>query len=460
MSVSSGKRPGGRTLDLTTGRPLRLLVLFAIPMFVGSLFQLMYNMVDSAVLGRFVSKSALAAVGATTTTHSLILMVGNAVTNAMSILISQAWGSGDRQRVRRTVGQACMISLGFGVLLMLLSLALSRPLMVLLGTPENILNDSVTYLRITCGLFIGQLFYNAASSVLRAIGDSRTPLYFLILCSLLNIVLDLLFVCVLHLDVAGVAWATVISQFVSAVLSILYMYRKYDTLRFDRADLRPDRKLLKDYARISVPMALQNCALSVGMMAITYVINSFGEDIVAAYTVGGKVEQIATVLFSQVAFSFSIFSGQNYGAKRPDRIRDGMKDAARLLSGMVLLAMAILFLFGDRLCLLFVKPEETEAIKAAVKMIRVDGAFLPCLCAIWLYNSCLRGMGRIAPTVVSSVLELACKIGFSFLLSHFFGYIGIWFAAPLGWVIGLIPGIFIWHFTPWEKRLGEDLPAR
>lgn len=434
---------------------MKLLILFVIPMLIGAVFQLMYNMVDSAVLGRFVSKNALAAVGATQSTMSLVMMLSNALTNAYSILISHAWGANDKKSAGHIISHAFTITLSIGALVALLALLLSGPAMRMLGTPDAIFDDAVLYLRITCGMFIGQMFYNASSAVLRAIGDSRTPLYFLILCSLMNVVLDLLFVLALDMGVAGVAWATVISQFASAVLCIIYMWRKYEELRFTAADLVPDAALLKKFGGIALPMAFQNAMLSVGMMAITYVINSFGEDIVAAYTVGGKVEQLVTMVISQVAFSFSIYSGQNYGAKKYDRIDLGLKRAYVLLGAMVAISMCVLFIFGDRLSLMFVKAEETATLTAALKMIHIDAGFMPMLCLIWLYNSTLRGMGRIKPTVISGLLELASKIGLSFALSALFGYVGIWLATPIGWVIGLIPSAGYYHFSGWKKKLTE-----
>ena len=443
------------SIDLTRGEPMKLLILFAIPMLIGSVFQLMYNMVDSAVLGRFVSKNALAAVGATQSTMSLVMMLGNALTNAYSILISHAWGANDKKSAGRIVSHAFGITVVIGFVVAILALTLAGPAMRMLGTPVEIRGDSVTYLQITCGMFIGQMLYNASSAVLRAIGDSRTPLYFLILCSLLNIALDLLFVLAFDMGVAGVAWATVLSQVTSAVLCIVYMWRKYEALRFALTDLRPDTKLLKKFAGIALPMAFQNSMLSVGMMAITFVINSFGPDIVAAHTVGGKVEQLVTVLVSQVAFSFSIYSGQNFGAKKYDRIDLGLRRAYVLLGGLVAISMSVLFIFGGKLALLFVKPEETATLTAALKMIHIDAGFMPMLCLIWLYNSTLRGMGFIKPTVVSSLLELCSKIGLSFALSALFGYVGIWLAAPIGWVIGLIPSAGYYHFSGWKKKLLE-----
>ena len=443
------------SLDLTHGEPMKLLILFAIPMLVGSVFQLMYNMVDSAVLGRFVSKNALAAVGATQSTMSLVLMVGNAVTNGFSILISHAWGAKDKKSLHTITGQAFSVVLAAGAVVALLTVLFASPVMRMLGTPEAIFGDSVLYLKITLGLYVCQLFYNASAAILRAIGDSRTPLYFLILCSVLNVVLDLLFVLAFGMGVAGVALATVISQAVSAVLCCIYMWRKYEDLRFTKADMLPTRPMMKKFGAITLPMAFQNMMLSVGMMAITFVINSFGEDIVAAHTVGGKVEQLVTVVISQVAFSFSIYSGQNFGAKKYDRIGLGLNRALVLLGVLTAISMSVLFLFGDKLALMFVQAEETKTLTAALEMIRVDAAFMPMLSLIWVFNSTLRGMGHIKPTVVSSLLELCAKIGLSFLLSHLFGYVGIWFAAPIGWVIGIIPSAGYYYFGNWKRKALE-----
>ena len=205
-------------MDMTVGSPTKLLVLFAIPMLIGSIFQLMYSMVDTIVLGRFVSAEALASVGATGSTVGMIIMWGNAVTNGISILVSQAWGAKDEERIRRIVGASFSVALTVSLVIGALSVVLARPLMLLLGTPQNILEGAVTYIRIVCGVCIAQMFYSASAAVLRAIGDSRTPLIFLILCSLMNIALDLLFVLAFENGVAGVAWATVISQLTSAAL--------------------------------------------------------------------------------------------------------------------------------------------------------------------------------------------------------------------------------------------------
>ena len=444
-----------KALDLTTGNPTKLLILFALPMLIGSIFQLCYNMVDTIVLGKFVSPEALASVGATTSTTMMFTMSANAVTNAITILISHAWGAKDETRVRKTVGHSMLLTVCFSVLVGILAVIVARPLMNLLGTPENIIEGSITYITITCGLNIALTMYNATAQILRAIGDSRTPLYFLILCSLLNVVLDLAFVIVLDAGVAGVAWATVISQIISAVLCLAYMWKKYPQLRFGPSDMKPDPKLLRSAADLALPMLLQNLSLSIGMLVISSVINSFGSDIVAAYTVGGKVEQIVVITFSQVAFSFSVYSGQNYGAKQYDRISMGMRSAIRLILIAVAFSMAIMLVFAPQLATIFIDSSNTTILASAVQMVRTEACFLPALGMIWLVNSCLRGIGAIKPTFISSIVELVSKIGLSIVLSSIFGSMGIWFAAPIGWVLGLIPGTLYYFRSGWKEKAIE-----
>ena len=276
-----------KNLDMTRGEPAKLLVLFAIPMLIGSIFQLMYNMVDTVVVGRYVSIEALAAIGATGTTMQFLMMVGQGMTNAVSIVISQAEGGKQEGLLQKAVAHAVYIVLGSSLLVGLFSLFGARPLMLLLGTPENIIDNSVLYVQITGGLTIAMQCYNGATSILRAIGDSRTPLYFLIFSSLLNVGLDLLFVIRFNGGVAGVAYATVLSQFVSAVLCIIYMFKRYPRLRPAGGMWQPDSALFKQFLGIGVPMTLQSMALSVGMFVITAVINSYGSGVVASYTIGG-----------------------------------------------------------------------------------------------------------------------------------------------------------------------------
>ncbi len=439
--MANGRRKAAN-LDMTKGEPARLLVLFAIPMLIGGVFQLMYNMTDTLVVGRFASVDALAAIGATSSTTSLIIMLGQGLTNAVSVVISQAEGAGQQERMKRCVAHALYLVAAGSLILGLASFLGARPFLELLGTPTNIVDDAVAYVQITGGLSVALICYNGVSAVLRAIGDSKTPLYFLILCSLLNVALDLVFVIAFHWDVPGVAIATVISQAVSVVLCVLYMIRKYPRLRPDAAAFRLDPALLKEYLSIGLPMCFQSAVLGVGMFVITAVINSFGSDIVAAYTIGGKVEQLATLSFSNLAFSFSVYAGQNYGAKLYRRIGDGLKKGLVIIIGLSLLSSVVMLLFARPLAQIFLEDNVAAVLDGAVAMIRTEACFFWALGAIWAVNSTLRGMGMVKAALVSSVVELVCKIGVSVTLSQLLGSMGIWLAAPSGWVLGLVPSLF------------------
>ena len=448
-----------KNLDMTQGEPARLLVLFAIPMLIGGIFQLMYNMTDTLVVGRFASVGALAAIGATGSTTSLIMMLGQGLTNAVSVVISQAEGAGRQDRMKSCVAHAVYLVLAGSLVLGLASFFGARPFLTLLGTPENIINDAVSYVQITGGLSIALTAYNGVAAVLRAIGDSKTPLYFLILCSLLNVVLDLVFVIAFHGGVPGVAIATVISQAVSVVLCVFYMVRRYPRLRPDAASFRFDGKIIREYLTIGLPMCFQSGVLCVGMFVITAVINSFGSDIVAAYTIGGKVEQLATLSFSNLAFSFSVYAGQNYGARLYRRIGEGLKKGLFIIVGLTILSSAVMLLFARPLAQIFLEEDVAAVLDGAVAMIRTEACFFWALGIIWAVNSTLRGMGLVRIALVSSIVELVCKIGISVTLSQVIGSAGIWIAAPSGWVLGLIPSLI--YLLRWFKHAPADgeLPA-
>jgi putative MATE family efflux protein len=453
--VEARKRAG---LDMTQGSPVRLLILFAIPMWIGGIFQLMYNLVDTIVVGRFVSIDALAAIGAAASTSMFIMFMGNGLTNGLSIIVSQAEGAKQEERLKKAVAHAAYMVLGGGAVLGALSFFGARPLMELLGAPENIIDQSVLYIQITGGLTVIQQAYNGVSSVLRAVGDSKTPLYFLIFSSLLNVGLDLLFVLGFNGGVAGVAFATVLSQLVSAVLCGLYMSKRHKRLVPDRESWRLDKAMIKEYLSIGLPMCAQSMVLCVGMFVITAVINSFGSDIVAAYTVGGKVEQLATVSFSNVAFSFSVYAGQNFGAKKFQRIKEGLRKGLLIVCGLSVVSTAVMLIFARPLALMFMESPSEYVLKAAVSMVRIEAMFFWALGGIWTVNSALRGMGKVKATLVSSIVELTAKIGGSVLLPIWMGYVGIWLSAPIGWVLGMAPSLFI--LLRWIAKQNDAVKVR
>ena len=430
-------KPSG-AIDMTQGKPINLMLRFALPMMIGSIFQSLYSMVDSAVLGRFVGSHALAAIGATTSTTGLILLLATGVTSAISIVLSQYVGANDTDRVRKGIVASGWITLLLGVVLGLISVFAARPLMQLLKTPEDVIDMSVLYIQIVCGCGIAQFAYNAAASILRALGDSKTPLYFLILCSILNVILDLI---------------TVGSQAISAAICILVMFRKYPDLMPKRHTLRLDMPVSLKIFGMGAQMALQSLFLSVGMMVITRVINGYGSNVVAAFTVGSNVQNLAVMLFSNFSFGFSVYVGQNFGAKNAERIKLGVRQIFLLVGGLSIFAGVLTLIFSELLVSLYVKPNETEVIAYSLEFIRIQAWFFPFLGWIWLYNSTVKGMGKINISMVSSVVELCSKIGLSLLLPIWIGTTGIWFAAPIGYILGIIPLLIYYYSGRWKKLL-------
>ncbi|MBQ2667450.1 MAG: MATE family efflux transporter [Clostridia bacterium] len=441
-------------IDMTQGSPISLMLRFALPMMIGGVFQNLYHMVDSAVLGRYVGSEALAAIGSSSSTTHMLLMLATSITSAVSIVISQHIGSGNKEKIRSGMVSTIYLTVVVGILLGLISLVAARPLMNLLKTPDNIIDDAVLYIQFIGGFCIVSFTYNSASSILRAIGDSTTPLIFLIICSVLNVILDLVAVIGLNLEVAGVAIATLVSQAISAVLCILYMFKKYPFLRISVSDLKPDMKETFNIFFMGAQMALQSALLSVGMMVITRVINGYGSDVVAAFTVGSNVQNLAAMLFSNFAFGFSVYVGQNWGARNMERIQRGVRDIFLLLGGLTLFATLLSQIFARFLVGLYVNAEEVNVVAASLSFVRIQACFFPFLGWIWLFNSTMKGMGKIPITMASSFVELGSKIGLSILLPILMGsYVGIWYAAPIGWILGILPTAVYYYGGFWKKAL-------
>lgn len=445
-----------RTADMTKGSPIHLMIRFCLPVLIGSIFQQIYNITDSLVVGNTVGSQALAAIGATSSSTFFLLSFATGLTNSFSILLSQHYGAKNEDAFRKTLGSAVYVVLGASLLLSIAGLFGAEPLMRFLGTPEDILAEAAIYLKICIGGCLAQLTYNAAAAVLRSVGNSSTPLYFLILSCLLNVGLDLVFVLVFNLGVMGVAIATVIAQFIAAGACVIYMLKTIPLFRLKKTELRPQRKIIGDILRIGLPMSLQSMLLGVGDMVVQSVINSFGTNVVAAFSTGTRVMNLCILTFSSVAHSFSVYSGQNKGAGDAGRIRLGVRQISLFAIGLSLLSMALVFTLGEPIIRAFLSSSDDQLetiVTTAVQMLRANACFFPFLGLIWLYNGALRGVGEITVPFFSGITELVIKIGLSMLFASLFGVSGVWFAAPIGWVLGFIPSAISFHSGRWEKRM-------
>ena len=326
--------------DLTTGSPARLIIGFSLPLLAGNLFQQFYSMADTIVVGRSIGVDALAAVGSTGAISFLVLGFVIGLTGGFSVVVAQKFGAGDEREVRRAVAMSVYLSVLLTIVLTAVSVLCTRPLLNFMQTPANIYDDAYAYIVV---IFAGTgaiIFYNLLSGVLRALGDSRTPLYFLILSSVINVALDLVFILVFGMGVAGAAYATVAAQVLSGLLCLLYMAKKFPILRFHKSDWAWNGRLVVHHLRLGLPMAFQFSVTAIGVMILQGAINGFGSSVVAGYTAASKVEQLTTQPMMTFGITMATYGGQNLGAGRLDRIRQGTRRCVEI-STVVNLACAV-----------------------------------------------------------------------------------------------------------------------
>ena len=422
--------------DMTTGSPAKLIFFFAMPMLIGNIFQQFYNMVDAMVVGRYVSVEALAAVGATGSMLFTILGFAMGLTTGFSIIISQRFGAGDDAGVRKAYAMSIYLSLAISIVMTVLGLCVSAPLLHLMNTPEDTFAFSQTYLNI---IFIGvtaSIFYNLVSSVLRALGDSKTPLYFLILASIINVVLDLFFVLVCHLAVAGVAIATILAQLISVLLCLIYMNRKYPILHLHKVDWKIDWLMVKELVRMGLPAAFQNSVTGLGVLILQGVVNGFGSTIMASYTAATKVEQLSSQAMNSFGLAMATYTGQNLGARRFDRIRQGIKSGMVLTLSSAALGAVLVVFFGKYLTQLFVSAAHQEVIENAQLYLNIIALPFFFLAVLFVYRNTLQGLGNAIVPMISGFVELALRILASLILAQPFllGYAGVCAAGPLAWL--------------------------
>ena len=310
------------TNDMTVGKPAKLILAFSIPMLVGNIFQQFYSMVDTIVVGRFIGVQALAAVGATGAMSFLVLGFIQGLTNGFAVIIAQKFGANNEKGVKRSVAMSFYLSIASTIVITAISLIFAMPLLRIMKTPKDIINDSFKYIAIIYGGTLVVIFYNLFASILRALGDSKTPLYFLILSSVINVILDIVLVVYIPLGVKGTAIATVVSQGISCVLCYVYMKKKFPILKLSKKDWRLDIALIRRLLNIGVPAAIQYSIIAIGIMILQVAINGLGSTVVASYTAASKVEQLVTQPAATFGTAMATYAAQNLGAKKIERIKE------------------------------------------------------------------------------------------------------------------------------------------
>ena len=420
--------------DMTTGNPVKLLVRFAVPIFLGNLFQQLYSIVDGMVLGRGVGVEALAAVGSTDALNFFVLGFITGLTHGYSILISQRFGAGDHAGIRRTAANAAWLTLFSSAVITALSLLGSRTLLGLLRTPPDLLDGALTYIRIIFAGLTATVVCNMLSGILRALGDSISPLVILIVSAAVNVGLDLLFVVVFRWGVAGAAAATVLSQALSALLCFLVL-RRLELMRFRREDWAFDGALQLQLLRLGVPVGIMNSITAMGMMLLQNTVNTLGSVTVAAYTTGSKVMNLALQPGDILGIAMGTFVGQNLGARRLDRIRQGVRQAVSLSLGINIAMGAVLAVFGRELTAVFVSGSEQAVIEAAYPYFVITGAGVWIVGLLFLYRFALQSLGDTVIPMISGGVELGMRVAAVLLLSRCFhlGFYAVCFAKVAAW---------------------------
>lgn len=431
------KLQGKNTQDLTVGRPIVQILLFAVPLVLGTLFQQFYSFVDTVIVGRFVGVDALAAVGTTYSLNFLILGFAQGLCVGFGILLAQQFGAHDMEELNRYFVNGAYLSVGISLALAVLTCLGARPLLTMIRTPENILDMAVAYIQI---IFMGipaTVLYNYTAGALRAVGDSRHPFYYLVVASLLNIGLDYLFIVPMQGGVAGAAWATVISQLVSGVLCVWWLLFKTGVIEKDRRFLGFSPYHAKKLCRIGLPMGFEYSVSAIGAVVMQGAINSLGSIAVAAQTAGEKIRQMFTLPMESVGMAMATYVGQNYGARRIDRIDQGIRSGLAIQYIYCAVIWVVIFVLKTPLVGLVLGETVSETAAGAVKYLTIMSALFFIHGSLMIMRNTLQGLGYSLQAIVSGVGELIGRSLGGFLAVRFLGFFGICIANPLAWGLAL-----------------------
>lgn len=423
------------TVDMTQGSPTKHLLKFALPLLFGNLFQQLYNMVDSVIVGQFVGSNALASVGACGSLNFLFFSLSSGLALGIGVIVSQYFGAGDEKMVRKTISSSVYVLFFAALFVSLIGVIFAHPILKFMKTPDEIIGYSTTYLRTTCSGIIFIVSYNGISAILRALGDSKTPLYFLIVSSIVNIVLDLIFVIFMGLEVFGVALATIISQFVSAVSCFIFAVHKNPYFRLTKSELAPHRKIIFMSVKLGVPIALQNSLIAVSCIVLQSVVNRFGPLIMASFTITGRTEQIVQQGFSSLQMAMSTYAGQNVGAEKYDRVKKGLHRAVVMVAIYSVLMLIVMYTGGRLIARLFVDDE--DVIYLASRGLRITSLAYFGLGMIYIPRGLLNGAGDTGFSMINGITEVIGRIGFAILLTAIpaIGHWGVWMTNCLTWYI-------------------------
>lgn len=436
--------------DMREGTPWKLLLQFAVPLFIGNIFQQLYNMVDSVIVGNFVSTNALGAIGTTNSLTFFFFSLVGGLSVGIGIIVAQFFGASDEEKVREVIGNAVWIIVIGTVVMAIIGFFAARPLLVLLRTDPIILNDAVNYLKVTSLGICCIGLYNGVSGILRALGDSKTPLIFLIVASITNVVLDLIFVLVFGWGVVGAAVATAFSQFLSAISCIIYAYKTNTYFKLKKSDFRPRMKIVKKTLRLGIPVALQNSLIAISLIVLQAIVNSYGADFTTAFTVVSRIETLVQQPFMSIGAAVSTFTGQNLGAGNIKRVIKGFNSANIINAIFVAVIMLLFWIFTPQIVSIFGRNEKVFGI--AVDGLRITCCFYIFLGTIYTTRNVLNGAGDAMFSLFTGIVECIGRVGFAYPLTliPFMGSYGVFYATGITWLLNGLFSLVRYKHGKWK----------
>lgn len=423
------------SINMTEGNILKNLIYFAVPVLIGNVFQQLYNVADTAIIGNILGDNALASVGASTPVYNLMIGFANGLTNGFAIIIARYFGADNEREMRKSVSLTYILSAIIAVILTLSGIAFLHPLMKSLKTPDEIIGDTESYMRIIMMFSAVTIAYNMLAGMMRAIGNSKAPLYFLVIPTFVNIGLDILFVKGFEMGVAGAAYATVISQGISVILCFIYVMKKCNFLIFRKSDLIFDRELLSDLASTGLSMGLMYAIVSVGSVILQGAVNSLGTSTITAHTAARKIDDIFMLPLSTASMSASTFTSQNFGAGKMDRVKKGIKYSILIAFAWSAFSVLVVLLFRRPLIVALTGTTDKTVISTASQYIIWNVSFFFVLSVLIILRSSLQGVGRKLVPVSGSVMELLLKVLASLVIAPQLGYFGICILEPVIWLV-------------------------
>ena len=428
--------------DMTKGNVFNIILGFAIPLLLGMLFQQFYSMVDTIIVGKYLGVSALASVGSTGSINFMIIGFCMGVCNGFAIPVAQKFGAGNFKKLRKYVFNSGFLAIVFSVVMTLIVCVFCRQILIAMRTPEDIIQGAYSYIYV---IFLGipaTYLYNLLSGIIRSLGDSKTPLFFLIISSIINIILDLFLIIYMHMGVAGAAWATVIAQAVSGILCLIYMRKKYSVLKFESDELKIDGYCIRRLCYMGIPMGLQYSITAIGSVILQAAVYGLGSIIVAAVTAAGKISMFLCCPFDALGSTMATYTGQNIGAGKLERISEGIKKSMIIGSVYSIVALMISVFFGKSLALLFVNENEIEILAKVSENLIIIAAFYIPLCIVNVVRFTIQGMGYSTFAILAGVCEMIARALCGFILVPIFGYVAVCLASPVAWIFAdafLIP---------------------